>query len=83
MCLWFDLRINHQVIGRLSIQRLDNLDPENPADSVSRYVVRLDGEKAGEVPHRYGDGAWELVRRAVQLVPGGTATQPARPASRP
>lgn len=68
MSLWFLLNINNQCIGRLDVQRQDDLDLSDPAaiaDVVSTYTVRVDELDRAEVRHRYGDGAWVLVRRAL------------------
>ena len=64
MALWFDLRANFQDVGRFVAQRIDGTtDP----DSVGTYKVTIDG-RAVQVQHRYGDGAWELVRKALDAV---------------
>lgn len=78
MSLWFDLRENNGVIGQLVVQRIDNtrvviLDD----DDVSTYAVTLDGVRAGTVRHRYGDGAWALVRAALEVA--ADTQNPARP----
>ena len=69
MSLWFALHVNDQPIGLCDIQRHEQLDLSDRgaiADVVSTYTVRIDGEERAQVRHRYGDGAWELVRRAME-----------------
>lgn len=68
MSLWFVLKINDlPSIGTFEAQRLEPLDLADPAttDAVSTYRVRINGAPVGTVRHRYGDGAWELIRRAL------------------
>jgi hypothetical protein len=70
MSLYFDLRIQHQIIGSMEIQRvedLDLIDKEAIADAVSTYKVRVNDKMVGTVHHRYGDGAWVLLGKAVEL----------------
>lgn len=70
MGLYADLRITDgrgsKSIGMLEIVRQEPLiDRENPHDETHRYVARI-GRKQAEVMHRYGDGAWRLVERALE-----------------
>jgi len=66
--LWFTVMINRHEVGSLVIRRLTNVDQAVlPGDAVSTYLVTRDGRKAGTVEHRYGDGAWALVRKALEL----------------
>lgn len=68
MALWCWLNVNDQRIGLLDIQRhesLDLTDREAVADVVSTYTVRIDGVERATVRHRYGDGAWALLRTAL------------------
>jgi hypothetical protein len=68
--LLMTLKINDLLIGRMKITRLDKYPTfPPPDDSVNRYEVTLDGEKIGVIQHRYGDGAWLLLRQAAGLVP--------------
>lgn len=69
MSLWFDLCVNDHAIGHLAIRRLEHLDLWDPGvmDAVSTYKVTRDGQELGTVRHRYGDGAWALVRLALAL----------------
>jgi hypothetical protein len=78
MSLWFVLRMNEKRIGSLEIQRQQDLDLTDKtaiADAVSDYKVFVATEKrpgqrlAGTVGHRYGDGAWVLLRKALELIP--------------
>jgi hypothetical protein len=69
--LWFTLRINRDEAGSMVIRRLEPewIDLTDPAhdDVVGTYLVIRDGEELGTVQHRYGDGKWALVRRALEL----------------
>lgn len=67
MSLWFVLTVNEQPIGSCEIQRREPLDLADPAvvDAVSTYDVRIDGRPVCQVRHRYGDGAWALLRLAL------------------
>lgn len=78
--LHFDLAINGQPIGEFSaIRRFGDQDP----DSLGEYDVEItavDGgilrtRWAGRVTHRYGDGGWVLVARALAVagLDGGAA----------
>jgi hypothetical protein len=70
MTLRVDLRIGEECIGTMSIGRLTELDLTDRdalEDVVSPYRVRINGTVIGSVEHRYGDGAWVLVFRALQL----------------
>jgi len=65
-----DLSIAGQPIGQMTIGRLvvlDLSDKDAIADHVSPYRVRVDGKVAGDIEHRYGDGAWVLLRKALEL----------------
>lgn len=71
MALWFSLNVNDQCIGTCVIQRNEELDLSDPAaiaDEVCTYTVSIDGTPTVLVEHRYGDGAWELARRALDAV---------------
>lgn len=68
MSLWFFLNVNDQRIGMCEIRRQEHLDLSDRdaiADVVSTYTVKVDDLPSVEVKHRYGDGAWPLVRRAI------------------
>jgi hypothetical protein len=59
-----------QPAGRIVITRLDWMDLSDKdaiADRVNAYEVMVDGKAVGKVEHRYGDGAWVLVRKALDL----------------
>lgn len=66
MSLWFALKVNEHRIGVLTIQRVRG---DSDPDSVNTYEVVASGAtlpvRVVEVEHRYGDGAWELVRTAL------------------
>jgi hypothetical protein len=70
MALWFALRVNDTTIGDLVIRRLHDLDQDDPENTVSDYEVLHNGDAIGTVQHRYGDGAWVLVQKAVGMVNG-------------
>jgi hypothetical protein len=67
MSLWLDLRVGRKtVVGRLEvIRRTRTSELMLPPDAVCTYEVLLDGRVRGEVTHRYGDGAWALLRAAL------------------
>jgi hypothetical protein len=65
VALWFVLRVNDQGIGAMSIRRVSGTD--HPL-STNTYEVEVDGGRAGEVTHVYGDDVWKLVNKAVALV---------------
>lgn len=67
MSLWFTLRINRKEIGSLVIRRIDPYDLQPEPGTIGTYVVVRDGQELGKVEHRYGDGAWVLVRKALEL----------------
>jgi hypothetical protein len=70
MSLHFDLRLGRTGLGFVEIQRLTNTDEVTLPDSaISTYEVRLDDRVLGQVQHRYGNGAWALVRAALELIP--------------
>ena len=62
MSLHFVLQVNYQSIGDFYAQRVRGDDQE---DTVNLYKVAIDGD-AFVVEHRYGDGAWTLVRKCIQ-----------------
>ena len=66
MSLNFVLRVNEYPIGGFEAVRIDG---EADLDYINTYRVRI-YEKyqmvwEGEIKHRYGDGAWALVERAM------------------
>jgi hypothetical protein len=68
MSLWFTLRLNTKEIGSLVVRRITQTDRAVlDDDEVSTYIVVRDGHEMGKVTHRYGDGAWVLVRKALDL----------------
>lgn len=71
MALWLTLMANREAVGSLVIRRLepDWIDLADPAhdDVVGTYLVVRDGQEQGKVQHRYGDGPWVLVRKALEL----------------
>jgi hypothetical protein len=69
VALWFPLKINDHTIGTMEIRRVEYRDLDDPGidDTINTYVVMVDGRQVGELRHRYGDGAWTLVRSAFGL----------------
>lgn len=66
MSLWFVLHVASKPIGLFDAQRISGgTDP----DDVNTYQAKVElaaGERwEGQVSHRYGDGAWGLVRRVL------------------
>lgn len=65
MALWFPLMLGDVRIGTLSVQRVKgSLRP----DAIGIYKAEVvAGEQCwrGQVRHRYGDGAWALVRTVI------------------
>lgn len=78
MSLHFALKVNgHSIYHAMDITRLDHADKPD-LDAVYRYRARAVSED-GVVPatqyevtveHRYGDGAWELIRKALNAMLG-------------
>ncbi len=71
MALYFDLRINSNVLGRVEVrrqERVDISDPEAIADEIFTYTVTRDGRPMGTVVHRYGRGAWALLAEVADLL---------------
>jgi hypothetical protein len=70
MSLWMDLRVGkNAVIGRLEIIRTTGKGDLHPApDAVYTYRVLRDGRQVAIVAHRYGDGAWALLRKALNAL---------------
>lgn len=67
MALLLTLYVNDDRIGALMIQRVEPLDPTPGPDDVGTYRVEMDHRAVGTLRHRYGDGPWPLVRRALNL----------------
>lgn len=73
MSLHFVLEVNDAPIGACSIQRRHDPSAPEPLldDAVSTYDVEVDDLQhdtpnlTAVVHHRYGDGAWALVRAAL------------------
>lgn len=66
MALHFDLCINDVAIGYFEAVRIAG---GTAPDDLNTYRIALRGSVGrwdGEVQHRYGDGAWELVRKVLQ-----------------
>lgn len=71
MALWLTLMVNREAVGSLVIRCLEpdwiNLTDPAHGDVVGTYLVVRDGQEQGKVAHRYGDGPWVLVRKALEL----------------
>lgn len=67
MTLRFSATIGHRVIGNVAISRLVDLDPtDDNGDEICPYQIALDNEVLPfVVDHRYGDGAWVLIGKAM------------------
>lgn len=78
MTLHFDLHVNGQSIREgMTIQRTTPGRPH--PDDVNNYVVqaKCDGSwHTVTVEHRYGDGPWALVRKALTAVDQAQQTPP-------
>lgn len=77
MSLHFTLHVNGRgIYHAMDIQRLDSTDTNPTGDSVFQYRARAVTENGVDpatqmsavVTHRYGDGAWELVRKALNAM---------------
>lgn len=71
MSLWFVLNVADKAVGFFDAQRIaGGADP----DDVNTYKAKVElaaGERwSGEVQHRYGDGAWALVRHVLEVASG-------------
>lgn len=75
MTLHFTLHVNGRSIAEgMTVRRTTPGQPQ--PDDVNRYVVqaKCDGTwHTITVEHRYGDGPWELVRKALNAIADGTA----------
>lgn len=79
MSLWFELHVNSNAVGKLTVRRVTNTEVHplrgghDDDDMVSSYLVVRDGQEIGTLKHRYGDGAWALARSALDMAvtPGG------------
>jgi hypothetical protein len=76
--LFLDLRVTlvpgvSESVGFMQIRRLHELDLAKGDDAVSTYEVRADGEVRGTVSHRYGDGPWVLLQKALERHLGAAA----------
>ena len=76
MSLWLRLHANNDSLGMLVIRCTNAERGISYQDATYRYEVDLDGRVLGYVDHRYGDGAWALVHKAVTLVTYHPSTIP-------
>lgn len=60
----------YEVIAALEIRCLDEPgdDSRKTDGKLHTYLVTLDSHEAGTVDHRYADGRWALIQKAVALV---------------
>lgn len=66
MALHFVLKVNDYAIGSFVAQR--TTDNGSTPDAVNSYDITIDTpdwEHDDVIEHRYGDGAWVLVRKAL------------------
>lgn len=69
MALHFDLKVNGESIGSFYARRLNPGIPTPDSINSYEYSVVVNGETVqGEVQHRFGDGAWSLVRKVLESV---------------
>jgi hypothetical protein len=67
--LWMELRVNKGQVGLLQVQRLLNDNPQSEDICLYMWDIELHDRvamSAEPLPHRYGDGAWELVRKVIE-----------------
>ena len=79
MSLHFALHVNgRRIYQAMEITRLDSTEKNPDPDQVFRYrahAVSEDGinpatQLTAIVEHRHGDGAWELIRKALNAMLG-------------
>lgn len=69
MALHFELKVNGKPIGSFYARRLNPGIPRPSTINSYEYSVEADGKTyEGEVQHRFGDGAWILVRKVLESV---------------
>ena len=71
MALWFQLKVNAELLGTVEIRRQEDLDLSDLAAIAytwSTYDVRRDGILVGQVRHVYGHGAWHLLALVASLL---------------
>jgi hypothetical protein len=71
VALWFVLRVGDERLGGVEVRRQERLDLRDRsaiADVVSTYQVHRDEVLVGEVRHRYGAGAWQLLAAVAALL---------------
>ncbi|MFB7853793.1 hypothetical protein [Rhodococcus qingshengii] len=73
MALHFPLKINSETIGTFTaIRKSGGIDPDDvnvyevPIETKSAEDPNLITQRAFNLDHRYGDGAWVLVRKALE-----------------
>lgn len=67
MALHFVLMVNNHAIGQFTAVRQSGNDDPRTRNLYEVTVRDGDGLWQGHVTHIYGDGAWVLVRRTLQL----------------
>jgi len=71
MALWFELKVNDGPIGYVSAQRMSGGERDDDINNYDVNIVKygVEGTRATRtnltVSHRYGDGAFELIRKAL------------------
>lgn len=81
MALHFDLHISgHNIRKSMTIRRIDPFGDMIAPDTVGIYEATMmsgpdhlggeGGTWTAQVTHRYGDGAWELIRKALDAILG-------------
>jgi len=74
MSLNFSLRVNNEIVGAFEAQRMVAIEqlgqPVTDPDAVHKYSITIwdedNNREMFSIHHRYGDGAWELVRKALE-----------------
>lgn len=65
MAIWFELMVNDIQVGTLSAQRRTGSIHPNSVGTYHAEIFTGDQRWTGDVRHRYGDGAWALVREVI------------------
>ncbi len=69
MALHFRLRVNEETIGTFDAQRFER---EVPDDGICTYDVIISNRHLKDtevvIRHNYNDGAWTLIRKAIEAM---------------
>lgn len=71
MALHFPLQVNGKHIGYFTAVRIEGDDQPDTVNTYEVEIIDPAGEvytRCGEVEHRYGDGAWELIRKSIEAL---------------